>query len=105
MVERRVIAWLRPALAFFGIAGILMLAGGGGGGGAPNNPYTPPPPVIAPLQLLPAALTVYAGTPATLTISGGVPPYRAFSTNATALPVAATISGDTVALSANNVTA
>ena len=104
MVERRLIAWLRPALAFFGIAGILLLAGCGGGSGAPNNPYLPGPPVIAPLQLLPTSLTVYAGTPATLTISGGVAPYRAFTTNASALPVAATISGDTIVLAANNVT-
>jgi len=104
MVERRLTAWLRPALAFFGIAGILLLAGCGGGSGAPNNPYTPPPPVIAPLLLLPSSLTVYAGTPATLTISGGVPPYRAFSTNASILPVAATVSGDTLVLAANNVT-
>ena len=44
MVERRLIAWLRSALALFGIAGILLLAGCGGGSGAPNNPYTPPPP-------------------------------------------------------------
>jgi hypothetical protein len=66
MVERRLIAWLRPALALFGIAGILLLAGCGGGSGAPNNPYTPPPPVVG-RSLLPAALTAYAGTPVTLT--------------------------------------
>lgn len=104
MVERRVTAWLRSALALFGIAGILLLAGCGGGGGAPNNPYEPPPPVIPPLQLLPSALTLYAGTPATLTIYGGVAPYRAFTTDASILPVAAVVSGDTIVLSANNVT-
>ena len=47
---------------------VLFLAGCGGGSGAPNNPYEPPPTPIAPLVLLPAALTVYPGTPATLTI-------------------------------------
>ena len=103
MVERRLIAWLRPALALFGIAGILLVAGCGGGSGAPNNPYTPPP-VIAPLVLLPAALTAYAGTPATLTISGGAAPYRAFSTNASVLPVDASVSGNAIVLAANEVT-
>jgi hypothetical protein len=105
MVERRLTAWLRPALALFGIAGLVLLGGCGGGSGAPNNPYQPPPPVIAPLQLLPASLTVYAGTPETLTVFGGVPPYRAFSTNSSVLPVSAIVSGETVVLSANNVTA
>ena len=105
MVERRLSAWLRSALALFGIAGILLLAGCGGGSGAPNNPYLPPPPPILPLQLLPSVLSVYPGTPATLTISGGVPPYRAFSTDASILPVAALVSGDTIVLAANPVTA
>jgi hypothetical protein len=105
MVERRLSAWLRSALALFGIAGILLLAGCGGGSGAPNNPYLPPPPPIPPLLLLPSTLVVYAGTPATLTVSGGVPPYRAFSTDASILPVPANVSGDTIVLSANNVIA
>ncbi|MFO1315980.1 MAG: hypothetical protein U1F58_10275 [Burkholderiales bacterium] len=81
------------------------MAGCGGGSGAPNNPYTPPPPVIPPLTLLPDALTVFAGSPVTLTVYGGVPPYRAFSSNSTALPVASAVSGETIVLLANNVTA
>jgi hypothetical protein len=105
MVERRLTAWLRSALALFGIAGILLLAACGGGSGAPNNPYTPPPPPILPLQLLPSTLFVYAGTPATLTVTGGVPPYRAFSSDASILPVPANVSGDTIVLAANNVIA
>ena len=104
MVDRRLTAWLRPAFALLGVAGILLLAGCGGGSGAPNNPYIPPPPVIPPLTLLPVSSTVYAGTPATLTISGGVAPYRAFSSNGAVLPVPLNVSGDTVVLSANNVT-
>ncbi len=57
-------------------------AGGcGGGSGAPNNPFAPGPPVIGPLFVLPPAATVYAHTPATLTVSGGAPPYSAFSSN------------------------
>ncbi|MCC7215903.1 MAG: hypothetical protein IT517_03965, partial [Burkholderiales bacterium] len=105
MVERRFSAWLRGATALFAVAGILALAGCGGGSGAPNNPYTPPPPVIPPLTLLPDALTVYPGTPVTLTVYGGVAPYRAFSTNASVLPVATSVSGETIVLLANNVPA
>jgi hypothetical protein len=104
MVERRLTARLRTALALLGIAGILTLAGCGGGSGAPNNPYTPPPPVIPDLKLYPAVATVYPGTPITLTVFGGVPPYRAFTTNATVLPVANIVNGDTIALLANPVT-
>jgi hypothetical protein len=104
MATRHIGATLRTVLAFFGIAGILLLSGCGGGSGAPNNPYEPPPPTIPPLQVLPSQVTVYPGTPATLTISGGVPPYRAFSSDATTLPVSTNISGDTLVLAANNVT-
>lgn len=104
MADRLLSAYARKLGALFGIAGILLLAGCGGGSGAPNNPYEPPPPVVPPLIVLPAAITVFPGTPATLTISGGVPPYRAFSTNATALPVSTSVSGSTIVLSANQVT-
>jgi hypothetical protein len=103
MATRHIGATLRSVLAFFGIAGILLLSGCGGGSGAPNNPYEPPPPAIPPLQVLPSQITVYPGTPATLTISGGVPPYRAFSSDATVLPVSTNISGNTLVLAANNV--
>ena len=105
MVNRYIGATLRSALALLGTAGILLLSGCGGGNGAPNNPYTPPPPVVPALQVLPPTITVYPGTPATLTISGGVPPYRAFSSDATALPVTTNVSGSTLVLAANNVAA
>lgn len=104
MIKGHLTAWLRAAFALFGIAGILLLAGCGGGSGAPNNPYTPPPPVIPPLTVLPAAVTVYPGTPSTITVSGGVTPYRAFSSDGTTLPIATNVSGDTIVLAANNVT-
>lgn len=104
MVKGYLTASLRALLALLGLAGILVLAGCGGGSGAPNNPYTPPPPVIPPLTILPGAVTVYPGTPATVTVSGGVTPYRAFTSDGTTLPVATTVSGDTVVLSANQVT-
>ena len=103
MVERRLTAWLRTALALLGIAGIVTLAGCGGGSGAPNNPYLPPPPIIPDLKLYPAVATAYPGVPLTLTVYGGVPPYRAFTTNATVLPVANLVSGDTIVLLANPV--
>jgi hypothetical protein len=104
MAKRHLTAWLRPALALFGFTGILLLAGCGGGSGAPNNPYEPPPPVIPPLQILPGSIAVYPGTPSTLTITGGVAPYQAFSTDSTLLPVSTNVSSDTIVLAANNVT-
>lgn len=105
MVERLFSAYLRWTGTFAGIVGLLVLAGCGGGSGAPNNPYEPPPPAIPPLVVLPSVITVYPGTPATLTVSGGIAPYRAFSTDATALPVSTTVNGDTIVLAANPVNA
>src|SRR4029434_4132328 len=99
MTENRLsAAWLRPLLGFIATAGVLALSACGGGSGAPNNPYAPGPTTPAALTLLPASLTAYAGTPATLTISGGVPPYRAFSSDAAVLPVSLAASSNTVVL-------
>ena len=52
--------------------------------------------VIDPLVITPATPTVYSGIPSALTISGGVQPYRAFSSNTLILPVNQTDSGSTV---------
>ncbi|MCC6196474.1 MAG: hypothetical protein IT518_18635 [Burkholderiales bacterium] len=97
------LAWLRSACAFLGIAGIMVLAGCGGGSGAPNNPYTPPPPPIPRLEVVPGAATIYPGEPYVLTVVGGVPPYRAFSTNQAVLPVSLNVSGSSIVLVANQV--
>ncbi|MCC6870115.1 MAG: hypothetical protein IT522_14955 [Burkholderiales bacterium] len=105
MTDRLFAAFLRWTGALLGVAGLLVLAGCGGGSGAPNNPYEPPPPPIPPLLVLPSAITVYPGTPTTLTVSGGVAPYRAFSTDATALPVSTNVVGETIVLAANPVNA
>ena len=91
---------LRPVLALLACAGLLTLAGCGGGSGAPNNPYAPGPVTPGPLFILPPSATVYTATPATLTISGGAPPYQAFSSNSTALPVTQAVSGSTKSLTA-----
>ena len=63
----------------------------------------PPPPTTTVPTLLPAAITVYAGSPVTLTVSGGVAPYRAFSSDPTSLPVPSVVSNNTVVLAASTV--
>jgi hypothetical protein len=96
--HRSIAAWLRPLAGLIALTGVLALSACGGGSGAPNNPYTPTPPIPAALAVLPVFTTAYQGTPATLTISGGQFPYRAFSSNSTVLPVAQAVAGDTVLL-------
>ncbi len=97
--------WLRPILALLAFAGLLALGGCGGGSGAPNNPFAPITPAPGPLFVLPPAATVYSHTPATLTVSGGLAPYVAFSSNATIMPVGQSVNGNTVVLLANDVSA
>jgi hypothetical protein len=96
---------LRPVLALLAVAGLLALSACGGGSGAPNNPFAPVPPTPGPVSLLPPSATVYVSTPQTLTVSGGQPPYSAFSSNPAILPVAQSVNGATVVLLANNVAA
>jgi len=99
MTETRLsAAWLRPLLGLLATAGVLALSACGGGSGAPNNPYAPGPGTPAALSILPATFTAYAGTPATLTVSGGVPPYHAFSSDTSVLPVSLATGSNTIVL-------
>jgi hypothetical protein len=97
-------AWLRPVFALLALAGVLLLAACGGGGGSVNGPGNG---VVTPtaIQVFPPAQTIYPGSPASFTISGGVPPYRTFSSNAAILPVAQNVVGNDVVLLANAVSA
>jgi hypothetical protein len=56
-------------------------------------------------MVIPDEATAFAGSPVVVSISGGTPPYQAFSTNPAALPVPQNVSGNTLTLVANNVTA
>ncbi len=58
----------------------------------------------APLVVLPTDSVAIPGIATRLTISGGLAPYRAFSTNSAALPVDINVSGNTILLVANPVT-
>ena len=95
--------WLRRFAGLFALAGVLALSACGGGSGAPNNPFAPGPTPVPALSVLPPSTTVYSGVPVVLTINGGAPPYRAFSSNGTVLPVAATVAGNSLVLLANPV--
>ncbi len=61
-----------------------------------------PPPALV---VQPASLDAFSGTPTQLTVAGGVPPYRAFSTNSAILPVTQDVAGNTIPLLAATVTA
>ena len=109
MSRDRLTAWL-PACIKWGAlllasAGVLGLSACGGGSGAPNNPDAPVPTTPGPLSVIPEEAVAFAGTPLVLSISGGTPPYQAFSSNPSALPVPTNVSGNTLALLANNVEA
>ena len=54
-------------------------------------------------RVVPAEAVAYAGTPLILSISGGTPPYQAFSANPAVLPVPTNVTGNTLTLLAANV--
>jgi hypothetical protein len=97
--------WLRRVLALCTLAGLLALGGCGGGSGAPNNPFAPGPVAVGPLFLLPPTEVVYSHTAATLQVSGGAPPYQAFSSNPAVLPVTQNVTAAVVVLIPSDVAA
>jgi hypothetical protein len=92
-------AWLRFLAGIVAVVGTLALTACGGGSGAPNNPYAPTPTPPGPLTVLPGAMTAYAGTPATLTVTGGAGPYQAYSSDASVLPISLAAGSNTIVLS------
>lgn len=90
-------------LAFGVLVGILS----GCGSGAVSAPPVPTPNPAAgtPVTVSPGTADMFPDTPTTFTITGGTPGYTAFSSNSTALPVAATVTGSTFTVVANAVVA
>jgi hypothetical protein len=103
MTEHRPYAvWLRCLAGLLALAGALGLGGCGGGSGAPNNVFnTPGTLAVTPNE----GVVAYSGTPIVLTITGGQPPYQAFSSNSGVLPVAQSVAGSSVVLFPANVAA
>ncbi|HEV2040527.1 MAG TPA: hypothetical protein VGT81_10850, partial [Casimicrobiaceae bacterium] len=97
--------WLRTILALCALAGLLALGGCGGGSGAPNNRFAPPVSPPGPLFILPPTAVVYSHTAAALQVSGGAPPYQAFSSNSAVLPVAQSVLSGVIVLIPSEVAA
>ena len=96
---------LRAVLATLALAALAVVGGCGGGSGAPNNPYAPKPVAPGPVLILPQTITVYANTPASLSVIGGVQPYFVVSANPTILPLGSSTSTGTIVLLPTAVTA
>jgi hypothetical protein len=79
------------------------LVAGCGGGGA-TDPFAPGPSAPS-LIINPGAITIYSGTPAVISISSGVGPFQAFSSDPLILPVTQSVAGAAVTLVANAVEA
>ena len=98
MVEHRLTAWLRPVLSLLALAGLLSLAACGGGSGAHNHAIQPGPSAPPAVIVQPAAINVFSGVPATLTIISGTAPFSVFSDTPSVLPVAQSVAGNTIVL-------
>ena len=92
MPGQRLTARLRPLLFLAALTGLLSLAGCGGGNGSPRDVLVGNI-TSTPVSILPAAPTVYPGTPATLTVSGGQGPFAVFSSDASVLAVPTSTDG------------
>jgi hypothetical protein len=103
------IQWLRSIAEKVGLIGAALLTvsaltscGGGGVAALPGTTTT----TTTALLVLPTTADMFPDTPVTFTVSGGTPPYAAFSGNTTVIPISnSQVSGNTFTLTANDVVA
>jgi hypothetical protein len=77
----------RSLLGIALLAGVSVFLASCGGGGATSTADV----TGGTLQILPAAGTIYAGVPTTITVTGGRLPYRLTTSDATLIPVPTTL--------------
>ncbi len=89
----------KALVALAAMASTLILSGCGGGGAV--DPFAPGPQAPA-LTVAPGAVNVYSNIPTTLTVTSGVAPFQAFSSDSVVLPVTST-GGTLITLVPSNV--
>jgi hypothetical protein len=93
-------SWAKQAAIVAVFGAMAALLGSCGGGGVASTTGS----VATPLQVLPPNATVFPGVPTDFSISGGTPPYRVVSDNATVV-ASPTVSGSKFTVTANSVVA
>lgn len=91
---------VKTLMALAAISTAALLAGCGGGGA--KDPFDSGPPAPS-LVINPTSLNVYSNIPSVVTISSGVAPFQAFTSDSVVLPVSTNVAGTLLTLVPSNV--